>query len=323
MQFDNFLEHNDVYLPNSKKVTKAKLPAGIYKISQLQTGEIIFQKMKSTYDQLVDLPSDEYQQVVGEINQFLSPGTREKFDHYGFLYKRSALLFGRPGTGKTCIVNKICEKVISDGGVILFNPRPDLLESAYEALDSIQPETLTMVIFEELDEHLKRYEKELLHVLDGEVQKQNVIYLATTNFIDQIPARICRPGRFSSLVEVKYPGEEARRAYLSSKNITGEAAEELIQLTVGFSIDEVKETILAIKCLAQTPDNIINRIRKSKGLKNFDVEQEGITKKKPLDINKYSRELQQRQEDEQAGEPFEGVSEMAYERSDDDVDDEF
>lgn len=273
--FDKIVQMDKEYRAISDITILNKLPSGVYEVDQnQQTGEITFIKIKTTHDELIDLPSPEYEQVIKEIDMFMKPETQARFEKHGFVYKRSSLLYGPPGTGKTCIVNRIANKVVEDGGIALFSPNPQALEQVYKILDAIQPETRVMVIFEELDQLMKRYEGALLNLLDGEIQRTNVIYLATTNYIDQIPVRIRRPGRMSSVVEVKFPTADTRRFYLNMK-LKDEPSvdiDEWVKKTEGFSVDELKETVLAVLCLLEDMDRIILRVKENKAAGELDPE---------------------------------------------------
>lgn len=192
-------------------------------------------------------------------------------DYFGFSLDKDHLYLTSDftihhNTGKTCIVNRVATDVVKNGGIVIFNPNPGELKEAFNILDDLQPEVTTMVIFEELDKMLQRYEGELLNLLDGEVQKNNVVYLATTNFIDQIPARIRRPGRFSTSVEVDYPTHQARVIYLDTKLKNTEEANQWAELTEGFSVDELKELVLSVKCLGYSPEVVIPRIRSGRAV---------------------------------------------------------
>ncbi len=270
-KFEMLLQHGDHFKPMEKIHFHHKLAPGVYGLTPTQDG-FLFTKTKTETDKLVHIPGTTYDLVVSEIDQFMKPETRALFDKYGFLYKRSALLYGPPGSGKTCTINRIMEKVVGDGGIVLFNPHPRLVKQAFAALDMLQPETRIMVVFEELDELLKQHESELLNLLDGQIQKSNVIYMATTNFIDKIPTRIRRPGRFASVIEVKFPTAEARHYYLSKKmQIEDSLLVEWVEKTENFSIDELKETVLAVKCLGLSLDYTINKIRENKGMTALNV----------------------------------------------------
>lgn len=274
-KYDKIIQMDSDFKPISDITVLNRLPAGVYEVNATQQGEIYFSKIKTNHDALIDLPSQEYDQVIKEIGLFMLPETRALFDKYGYVYKRSALLYGPPGTGKTCIVNRLANNVVAEGGIALFSPNPALLEESFKILDAIQPETRVMVIFEELDQLMARYESQLLNILDGEIQKSNVIYIATTNYIDKIPVRIRRPGRFSSVVKVSFPTDETRLFYL--KNKLGEGVidfDHWISKTSGFSIDELKETVLSVLCLNADIDVICDRVRENKKSGELDPERD-------------------------------------------------
>lgn len=264
MNHDSFEQRNDRFVANSKRIELPNLPPGSYDLEYNQaTGDLYFDKFFPNYDSLIDLPSPEFDFVMQRVNMFLDLETRQKFKEYGYLYKNSFLLHGTHGTGKTCIVNRVGEKVIEKGGVIIFNPHPQLISKMFSILEDVQPGRTTMVIFEEFETLLQRHEGHLLSVLDGEIQKDNVMFLATTNHFDKIPARLRRPGRFGSILEVKFPNGLARKVYLERKLKPDDYGQipEWVLKTEGFSIDELKETVLAVKCLGERLDNVVNRIR--------------------------------------------------------------
>lgn len=266
-QYAQFVKKDADFQPiaGAVDITK-KLPTGIYQLVTDNAGNLHFYKSEFTHDELIDLPNTEYDMIVSELELFMKEETKKLFKDYGFIYKRSTLLYGMQGSGKTCIVNRIARKHIDRGGIVLFNPNPILLETAYEVLNSIQPETPVLVVFEELDELIAKYESTLLNVLDGEIQKDNIIYMATTNHIDKIPARIRRPGRMSSVIEVNFPSAETRRFYLEKKLNIKEGLNEWVEKTSGFSIDELKETVQAVKCLGYDLETILARIRKNRNI---------------------------------------------------------
>ena len=262
MDFSSFNQNNDTFVANANRVELKTLPAGSYTLEVTQEGQIQFKKYSPNYDAIIDLPSPEYDSVMSEVNIFLEPETEATFKEYNFLYKRSILLHGAPGTGKTVIVNRVGEKVVSRGGIILFNPDPRLLPHVFKMLDDVQPHLTTMVIFEEFEQLLEHFEGDMLTLLDGQIQKNNVMYLATTNHYDKIPARLKRPGRFATIMEVQFPNADARAAFLGRK-LKAEDANEIplwVDKTGGLSIDELKETVLSVKCLRKPLEEVVRRI---------------------------------------------------------------
>lgn len=274
MSYDSYTQYGDMYLANNKRRSVDQLPGGVYELRyNSDTDQIFFKQMEINHDDIIELPSKEYKLITNQLETFMRPETKEVFNQYGFIYKRSVLMHGLPGTGKTILVDRISNYVLDKGGIVLFNPKPSLLSKAYDALNATQPEVPVVVIFEELDQLVRDYEDDLLHVLDGEVQRSNVIYLATTNYIDKVPARIMRPGRFSTIVEIKFPKANVRKAYLKIKLGVkkGPELDEWVKKTEGLSIDEVKETVLAVKCLNDNLDGVITRIKETKELTKNDT----------------------------------------------------
>jgi SpoVK/Ycf46/Vps4 family AAA+-type ATPase len=261
-RYENFETGNGYYLASSPRPTVTKLPSGVYELVQdPKTGQVYFKKTKNTHDTLIDLPSDAYRQVVTEIENFVKPETRLKFKQRGFVYKRSSLLHGLPGTGKTCIANRVCQTVVSMGGVVIQNPDPRLLAAVFDQLDYIQPETLVLVVFEEMDKLAERHEEALLNILDGEIQKDNIVYIGTTNYINKVPARIKRPGRFSSVIEVPFPKAPERDYFLKAKapDLSDIERADWVSKTEGLSIDEVTECLRSVLCLGYSLDEIVKR----------------------------------------------------------------
>lgn len=275
-KYEMFFKIQNDYQPTPYVETVSKLSPGMYKtVYDDMTETVSFKVMVSNHDQLVDLPGTEYDSVVSEVDLFLKPETEQRFKDVGFLHKFNILLHGKPGTGKTCLVNRVAQKLIEANAIVLFNPQPFTLQKTFEILDAIQPDTRVLVIFEEMDEHVKRDETSLLHVLDGEVQKKNAMYIATTNYIDKIPARVRRPGRFSSVIEVGFPNVAARQHYLSTKLKDELLVNKIAEQTEGFSIDELKEVVRGVYCMNKDVNTYINYVATSCGKRKKTYDEDG------------------------------------------------
>lgn len=259
--FTTYIKMGKGHFCSSTKAPVGRLESGVYDIfydESCDTTHFIYQHTNS--DKIVDLPGTAFDRVVSEISQFLLPATKALFADYGFLYKRSFLLHGKPGGGKTCIVNRVMQKTMDVDGLVLMVRDPRVLEKAFAVLSDLEPGRLVLVVIEEIDSLMKNFEKTLLLLLDGEVQMNNVIYLATTNHLDALPERLLRPGRFSSIVEVGWPTLEARIAYLSTKFKNEATVAEWAAVTDGLSIDEIKEVVLATMCIGHDRADVIAKI---------------------------------------------------------------
>lgn len=266
-KYVSYSENNNLFIANTAiQNATEKLPPGVYDLKvNPNTGQLYYEMIDTNCDEIIELPSKEFKSVIKQLELFLTPECKERFKEKKFLYKRSTLIHGKPGTGKTVIINRVIEHVIKLNGVVLFNPIPAFLTEVLTQLQDIQPDTPIIVVFEELDKLMRNYEGDLLSILDGEVQKENVIFLATTNFIGQIPPRIKRPGRFNNLIEVSFPSPEVRQFYLEHK--LGKDYPNLnkwVESTNGFSIDELSETVRQVYCLNEDLKETIQRIKSAK-----------------------------------------------------------
>lgn len=240
-----------------------KVPDGVYKYTFTGfPGESKFTKMTMNSDKIVDIPTDSFTETVEEFKQFLLPETKDLYEKMGLIYKKSVLLEGPPGTGKTILVQRLVKEMVKQQNVVVaYDPNPKYLNKMFEALKS-QPETMLVVIFEEFDSWVVDCESELLTVLDGEEQRPNTLFLMTTNYLERIPARLLRPSRVSSIIHVGMPSAEARKVFLMSKGIEETKAKEITNVTEGFTIDEVKEVMVGHIVLKNTLEKMTNRVVK-------------------------------------------------------------
>lgn len=267
-QIATYLKIGNEYQPIPAAETATKLPPAIYTVHyDPRKEQFAFSAMSATHDELIDLPGTAYEQVMLDLDYFLTQECMDRFAKVRLLHKMNILLYGVPGGGKTCIVNRVAAKVIETGGIILFNPDPRAIKHIFDVLDKLQPETRVLVIYEELDQLIGQFsEAPFLHVLDGEVQKHNAMFIATTNFINKIPARIKRPGRFPVRLEVGLPNFEARKFYVNLKLADDDLASEIASKTDGFTIDQLKDVIRQHYCMKKDLEPVLAFLRAEFGI---------------------------------------------------------
>lgn len=276
-----YLISGDNYFPNTQASRTACLPAGAYECGITLEGAPYLSPIKITTDTIIDIPNSFTLDVIEEIENFWSTGVSTKFEQYGLVHKRGVILAGKPGCGKTITLAKAAQVVINKfAGVVLFNPDPGNLDAFLRLIKEIEPTKKVLIMWEEFDSILSFSESKLLSLLDGEIQVGNIMYLATTNYLSKIPARIKnRPSRFARVIEVTEPDETARRAFLKAKLVGDDTQhlEAMVQATEGFVIDQLKDIIISVCCFGYPIAEAVLKIKEmeedSMGLDDYNEEQ--------------------------------------------------
>lgn len=200
--------------------TVKKITPGIYDLAIIQ-GTLYWSTVANRTEEIIRFPDTPVDEVVGEIEKFWELGP--SFAAHGLPHKRGILLYGPPGSGKTCTLSLVTRDVIERGGVVVIFRSAGSFTLAYRQLRMIQPMTPLVVLMEDIDELLDRPNKsDILNLLDGIEGTERTVFLATTNFPRSPnlgPRVINRPSRFDRRFRVGHPGPEARRMYLESISI--------------------------------------------------------------------------------------------------------
>lgn len=241
------------------------LPAGQYTISFQQGVGYYFIKSKIEMDELFILEDSVTEDVMSAMRTFWA--SEEKYRNFGFLWKRGVLLYGPPGTGKTSTVQLLAKEVENIGGISVYLNNPDYF-SGLKVLREIEPDKPIVVILEDIDSLIDDYgESDVLSLLDGEMQLDNIVFVATTNYINKLPGRIKnRPSRFDYLRQIGFPNASNRARYLLSKNSirfeNNQAELDVwVKETENFSIAHIKELIISVECLDVSFDIAVKRLQ--------------------------------------------------------------
>lgn len=247
----------------------ATLPPGHYKVDYNQYEDaLMITRFTPRLDEILNLGGKEFNAALSNVQRFLLPETEAAFAKSGFLLKRSFLFYGPPGTGKSVLATQISQLAIDMKGALALYPMGyDALERMIEVLSETDKDRFICLSLEEFDGLVSdRDEDSWTTLLDGQFQSGNRIMVATTNHVENIPQRLLRPGRFSSLIKIPELTAEARTKFLLSKGVEAGVARGLVEQTNGFTVDELKEVVQNHIILGEPAQDVIGAITEARNL---------------------------------------------------------
>lgn len=246
--------------------TVPRLPAGVYELAFSLEGMWLNPK-EVAVDKLIELEGSPSTEVMREIERFRK--LKEKFRRLGVLHKRGFLLHGPPGTGKSSTVNLVSARVVEeDGLVVIMGPRanPAALSSMLSAVRKVEPDRFITVVMEDFDNVIENYgEADVLSMLDGQDSINGIVFLATTNYLEKLPARIIdRPSRFDRVIEVGPPSADSRVRYLErfSEFLGADGVRTIAEHTGGISLAHIKEVLISHVCFEVPIEEAARRVRR-------------------------------------------------------------
>ncbi len=254
---------NKSYFPAARSVD-VLLP-GLYEIRVTAAGALYFDKVQIGTENLLKFPETASQAVVNEIQTFWA--REEMFKTHQLAFKRGMLLWGPPGSGKTCTIKLAIKDLVTNrSGVVIKFTQPQIFAEAMRIFRTIQPKTPVIVLMEDIDAILESYnESDVINILDGVDMIQKVVFLATTNYPEKLGPRILnRPSRFDKRFKIGMPNAESRHIYLRSL-ITGKKnipdLDRWVKDTDNFSIAHLKELFIAVVFLGDDYETALKTLK--------------------------------------------------------------
>jgi hypothetical protein len=254
-----------IFIPAAKTVKK--LTPGVYEFKMSQNIGLYFEKIPVKTEGLLRFPDTNSDKVVAEIQKFWD---REAiFKEYKITYKRGILLYGPPGSGKSCTIQLMMEDVVKRDGIVVKFTEPYVFIDGLRVLRQIQPETPVVTIIEDIDSTLELYnESEILNILDGVNETNKVVFLATTNYPEKLGARIVnRPSRFDKRFRIGFPSAQSRRMYFEflcgdkKPKDLGVDMTKWVKDTDEMSIAHLKELFVAVVILGDSYKEAIDTLK--------------------------------------------------------------
>ena len=204
--------------------------------------------------------------IINHLDNFIK--AEHIYKNNNVIYKTGILLYGEPGTGKSSLIRSIvthtgavCLNVRSVSPSIInatINDfrRKSLVNAVGQPFDTLNINFATVpiiILIEELDKQIESFSSlgkaysgssdhdrskavegridTVLQMLDGINSPSNVIFIATTNYMNNIPKAMIRPGRFDLVLEID--------------RITPDLAEDMIRDMCPFNnMNDYKEFIV-------------------------------------------------------------------------------
>lgn len=238
------------------------LHAGVYTIDITNTGTVLFQKKTLYTDELFEFKDSIIDGVIKEIEKFWD--SKEIFKRFGFLHRRGFMLYGKQGCGKSGTIQLIVKKIVERDGIVILCDSPNRMKEGLKVLRKIEPHRHLVCIFEDIDAIIRHHnEEEILSMLDGEDQIDDVLNIATTNYPERLDKRIvARPRRFDRLIKILPPSAIVRREYFSKKfKVTDEELDQWVEASNDFTFAAMTDLVISVKVLGYPFDESIKKLQ--------------------------------------------------------------
>ncbi len=213
-------------------------PKGAVKITEATEIEMKQQAVDNVEQQQVRVPEVTYEDIGGldqeiqNVREMIELPLKhpEVFQQLGIEAPSGVLLHGPPGTGKTLLAKAVANE--ADATFLSING-PEIMSKYYgesekqlrEKFEEAQDNSPAIIFIDEIDaiaskrsetggEVERRVVAQLLSLMDGLEERENVIVIAATNRIDAVDEALRRGGRFDREIEIGVPNKEGRKEVL-------------------------------------------------------------------------------------------------------------
>jgi SpoVK/Ycf46/Vps4 family AAA+-type ATPase len=246
--------------------TIKRLPAGCYETEMGMAGPFV-NVVDLKQEELIPFKSGPCNQIVEEVDKFWR--LEKRYAKLGLPYRRGVLMYGPPGTGKSGIVRLVGQKLIEQDGLVMIVKCASTFTSFIPLLNKLEPERKLVIVLEDLERLLLRQEQTYLQLLDGIASdRPGMLFLATTNHLDELEPRVYRPSRFDLLIEVGMPNKATREVYVRRlcEKFGTKYNSKFVTLTDGLSFAALKEIIISCLVLDKKIEDMVKRMKSYRAL---------------------------------------------------------
>lgn len=189
--------------------------------------------------------------LIEDIETFIN--NESEYNKFGIPYKKTFLLTGIPGGGKTSLIKSICNYFKMNLSILSVQKNFDNAA----LLNSIKRiENDTILLIEDVDSFFEKRTgmdapsitfSQFINVLDGVLYKHGIITFLTTNHPEKLDNALLRIGRIDKIIKIDYPSKtNIRKLFFDILKTTNQG--DLKQMFDDFyeSIQDQKITMSAI-----------------------------------------------------------------------------
>jgi ATP-dependent 26S proteasome regulatory subunit len=222
-------------------------------------GEIIEQSRRYAWDDIL-LAEEVKRTIRTHVEGFLT--NRDRLKALGVKARRGIILEGPPGTGKT-LLGKVLANMLCCS-FIWVTPRHVTDAASFNDILTLARFVAPTVLFledldlfgEDRDANMQPMRMgELMNQLDGVVENQDIVTIATTNHIVFVEKALRnRPGRFDRVVHIGTMDESCRARMLAKllakANVSPDDLSHLVAATDGYTGAQIEELANTLYILA-------------------------------------------------------------------------
>lgn len=198
---------------------------------------------------------DQKKRITDHIDQWVK--NEEMYTNRGLLFKTGILLHGHAGTGKSSMAMAIANYL--GCGLITIDPTTFQHMNIAEITESIvADETTYVILIDEIDtlfvsrdiqdasEIQKEKTAKLLAFLDSPQSPTNVVFVATTNYINRLDKALLRKGRFDIVEEMGDISQDVAMEMCKSFDLSDEESKDLINGESAVNPAQLQDRILTM-----------------------------------------------------------------------------